>query len=118
MESQYFPILILVGFAVVFCAAFLGLSYLLGPKKPNPEKLSVYECGVPPVGSARERFHVKYAMVAILFVVFDVEAVFLYPWAVRAKELGWYGFVVMMIFLAVLTIGLAYEWKRGAMRWQ
>ncbi|MBZ0253832.1 MAG: NADH-quinone oxidoreductase subunit A [Candidatus Methylomirabilis sp.] len=118
MTAQYIPILVLLVIAIGFCIVFLGLSHLLGPKRATPGKVSQYECGMPPSGTARERFHVKYSMVAILFVVFDVETVFLYPWAVRFDALGWYGFVAMTIFLLVLTAGLAYEWKRGAMKWQ
>ncbi|MCA9773821.1 MAG: NADH-quinone oxidoreductase subunit A [Myxococcales bacterium] len=118
MDNPYIAILILLAFAIVFCAAFLTLSWLLGPKHPNARKLAVYECGVPPVGDARDRFHVKYSLVAILFVIFDVEAVFLYPWAVRAQALGWYGFAAITLFLVILTVGLAYEWKRGAMEWR
>lgn len=121
--ENYLPVLLIFGLGAVFAGAFLLLSYCFGPKKPTASKLDVYECGVPPTGGARERFSVKFFLVAMIFLVFDVEVVFLFPWAVLVKE--WKGtpdalgaFVSMAAFLAILAVGLVYEWKRGAMDWE
>ncbi|MBF0106034.1 MAG: NADH-quinone oxidoreductase subunit A [Deltaproteobacteria bacterium] len=120
--DTYLPILIMFVIAGGFAGAFLLLSYLLGPKKPTDSKLSVYECGLNPVGSARERFSVKYYLVAILFIVFDIEVVFMYPWAVNYKNAikdghGAYMIAVMGVFFVMLVLGLFYEWRKGAMNW-
>lgn len=118
----YLPLLIMFAIALVFAGAFVGLSALLGPKRPTRSKLSVYECGVTPVGNARERFSVKFYLVAILFIIFDVEIVFMYPWAVYYREavgqgFGEYFFAVMALFFVILILGLIYEWRKGALDW-
>lgn len=104
-------------FAVAFGVVMSKASEWFGPKNPTEEKLSTYESGMEPVGTARERFSVKFYMVAVLFIIFDVEVVFLYPWAVNFKVLGLYGFVVMFIFIATLLLGYLYVWKKGALEW-
>ena len=115
--SQYFPVLValVVGGAVVLGMAFA--STLLGPKRRGPHKDDPFECGNPPSGSARDRFSVKFYLVAILFLVFDVEVVFLYPWAVVFRELGFLGFMEMLFFVMVLAVALVYVWRRGALEW-
>lgn len=120
--TPYLAILIMIAIAVGFSATFIGLSALLGPKRPLKTKLSVYECGVDPVGGARERFSVKFYLVAILFIIFDIEVVFMYPWALNYKEAiksgsGWSMLAVMGVFFVVLTFGLIYEWRQGALDW-
>ena len=97
--------------------AMLGLSAWIGVKRPSREKLSPYECGIQPVGDARERFSVSYYLVAMLFILFDVEAVFLYPWAVVYKSLKWAGFLEMFLYIAILLAGYVYLWKKGALDW-
>jgi NADH-quinone oxidoreductase subunit A len=98
-------------------AVLIALSSLVGPKKPDPRKLSPYECGMAPIGGARVRFSVKFYLVAMLFILFDVEAIFLYPWAVVHRHLGWFGLIEMAIFVLVLVVGYIYIWKRGAFEW-
>lgn len=120
--NPYIPILIMFFVAAVFSAGFVLLSKILGPKKPTKSKLSVYECGLEPVGNTHERFSVKFYMVAMLFILFDIEVVFLYPWAVNYKEAilsgsGLYMVAVMGIFFVLLTLGLIYEWRKGALNW-
>lgn len=95
-----------------------AIGYLLGPKRPNPEKTSPYECGFEPFGDARMPFDVRYYLVAILFIIFDLETAFLVPWAVVFRKLGWFGLAAMGIFLGILVIGFIYEWKKGALEWE
>lgn len=118
MLQNYLPVLIfmIIGVGVGLVAPILG--YLLGPKRPNPEKLSAYECGFETFGDARTPFDVRYYLVAILFIIFDLETAFLVPWAVVFRELGWSGMAMMGIFLALLTVGFVYEWKKGALEWE
>jgi len=118
MLAEYFPILlfILVGLAVGVAPMVLG--WLLGPRAPDPEKLSPYECGFEAFEDARMKFDVRYYLVAILFIVFDLEIAFLFPWAVVVNEIGLYGFISMMIFLAILVVGFVYEWMKGALEWE
>jgi NADH-quinone oxidoreductase subunit A len=118
MLAEYFPILlfILVGLAVGVAPMVLGR--LLGPNRPDPEKLSPYECGFEAFEDARMKFDVRYYLVAILFILFDLEIAFLFPWAVTLNEIGAFGFWSMMIFLAVLVVGFVYEWKKGALEWE
>ena len=118
MLDRYLPILTLIIIAVCFsfCAAIL--SRLVGEKKPSTVKLAPYECGMPPVGSARERFSIKFYIIAMLFIVFDIEVVFMYPWAVMFKSLGLFGFVEMGVFILILLVGYAYVWKKGALEWE
>jgi NADH-quinone oxidoreductase subunit A len=114
---SYLPILTLLLLAAGFALATLFLSSVLGPRRPSKDKLSTYECGIDPVGSARERFSVKFYLVAMLFIVFDIEIVFLYPWAVILNSLGLFGLVEMLFFLGILLIGLLYVWKKGGLEW-
>lgn len=122
MLEQYFPILlfIFVGLAVGVALPLAGavLSRLLSVHRPDPEKLSPYECGFEAFEDARMKFDVRYYLVAILFILFDLEIAFLFPWAVVFEEIGTFGFVSMVIFLAILVVGFAYEWKKGALEWE
>lgn len=118
MLEQYFPILIFIGIGMVIGFALLGAGSLLGPRRPNKEKNSPYECGFPEFESARIPFDVRFYLVAILFIIFDLETAFFFPWAVSLREIGWFGFLSMMIFLALLVIGFIYEWKKGALEWE
>ena len=116
----YIPILVLGLAAVGLAAVMTILSWVLGPHRPTPQKLSPYECGVTPVGSARERFPIKFYLVAMLFIVFDIETVFLYPWAVIYKnrpEMMIFNLVEMAIFIAILFVGYIYVWRKGAFEW-
>jgi NADH-quinone oxidoreductase subunit A len=121
MLDQYFPILlfIFVGLLVGVALPLAGgiLSRLLGVHRPDPAKLSPYECGFEAFEDARMKFDVRYYLVAILFILFDLEIAFLFPWAVVLREIGTFGFVAMLLFLAILVIGFVYEWKKGALEW-
>ncbi|MEP9411061.1 MAG: NADH-quinone oxidoreductase subunit A [Candidatus Brocadia sp.] len=114
---HYLPILMLFIIAGSFAIMNIGFSLFLGTRKPTVEKLSPYECGIDPVGSAHERFSVKFYLIAMLFVIFDVEVVFLYPWAVAFKSLGLFGFIEMLIFIGILLVCYLYIWKRGGLEW-
>lgn len=119
--NSYLPVLIMGVVALVLVAAFVGLSFVLGPRRPTPQKSAPYECGVTPIGSARERFPVKFYLIAMLFIIFDIETVFLYPWAVTYRSSGammWFNFVEMLLFVTILFVGYIYVWKRGAFEWQ
>ena len=118
MLAEYFPILLfmLVGLAVGVIPVVLGA--LLGPHRPDPEKLSPYECGFEAFEDARMKFDVRYYLVAILFILFDLEIAFLFPWAAVLTEIGQFGFASMMLFLAILVVGFVYEWKKGALEWE
>jgi len=118
MLDSYLPILVLIAIALAFALGSVVMSRLVGQKKPSTVKLAPYECGMPPVGSARERVSVKFYMIAMLFIVFDIEAVFLYPWAVVFKKLGLFGFVEMGVFIVILLVGYVYVWKKGALEWE
>ncbi len=113
----YVPILILAIIGAMFAVGTVLFSLLFGLRKPSEKKLDPYECGMPPVGDSRERFSVKFFMVAMIFVVFDVEIVFLYPWAVMFRDLGLYGLAAVSVFVAVLVLGLAYDWRMGILDW-
>ncbi len=115
--EQYVPIGIMLIIGVVSGVVFTNLSRLLGPRRPTEEKLSTYESGMEPVRTARERFSVKFYLVAMLFIVFDIEIVFMYPWAVLFRRLGVFGFVEMLVFIAVLLVGYLYIVKKDALRW-
>ncbi len=121
MLENYFPILlfIIVGLAIGVAPQILskGLTVLLRDDNPDSEKLSPYECGFEAFEDARMKFDVRYYLVAILFILFDLEIAFLFPWAVVLQEIGWFGFSAMFIFLAILVIGFIYEWKKGALEW-
>ena len=118
MLQQYFPVLlfIIVGLGVGVAPVLLGR--LIGPNKPDSEKLSPYECGFEAFEDARMRFDVRYYLVAILFILFDLEIAFLFPWAIVLEEIGMFGFVSMLIFLGILVVGFIYEWKKGALEWE
>jgi NADH-quinone oxidoreductase subunit A len=115
--EQYIPILIMIGVGVAAGIVFTNINRWIGPKRPSEEKLSTYESGMEPVRSARERFSVKFYLVAMLFIVFDVEIVFMYPWAVLFRQLGMFGFVEMVVFIAILLVGYIYILKKGALQW-
>jgi NADH-quinone oxidoreductase subunit A len=117
MLPQYVPILILAGVALGFAVFTLFMSNLLGRPRPNPAKNAVYECGVPAIGTARERFPIKFYLVCMIFILFDVDAAFLYPWALVFRELGLFGFVEMLVFVGLLGGGFVYVWKVGALDW-
>lgn len=118
MLGAYLPIIILVVIALLFGLGSLIFSSLIGQKKPSAVKLQPYECGCEPVGSARERFSVKFYLIAMLFILFDIEAVFLYPWAVLFKKLKVFGLMEMGVFIAILLVGYIYVWKKGALEWE
>src|SRR6266566_7719535 len=114
MLQNYIPILIFVGIAVGLGVLILGLSRALGPHRPDAAKNSPYECVFEPFEDARMKFDVRYYLVAILFIIFDLEIAFLFPWAVALQEIGLFGFAAMMLFLGILVVGFIYEWKKGA----
>ena len=121
MEKQlleYLPILLFIGIAAVIGGALIAAPLLLGPSKPDPEKLSAYECGFNAFGDARMKFDVRFYLVSILFIIFDLEVAFLFPWAITLGATGKFGFFSMVTFLGVLTIGFIYEWKKGALEWE
>ena len=115
--ARYLPLLIHILAASVVASAIVLLSWLLGKRRPTRAKLSPYECGMTPVGDARERFSVKFYLVAMLFILFDVEAVFLYPWAVILRDLKMFGFFEMLVYIAVILVGFFYVWKKGVLDW-
>ena len=117
MLEQYLPIFFLITLAVGFAVVSIIASNFIGPKRPNKTKNSAYESGMEPVGTAHERFSVKYYLVAMLFVVFDIEVVFMYPWAVQFRALGLFAFIEMLIFMALLFVGYYYLVKKGALEW-
>ena len=116
--QNYFSIILFLIIAFTLSVGFIVLNYLLSPKKPDPEKLSAYECGFEPFSDSRMEFDVRFYLVAILFIIFDLEIAFLFPWAVSLGKIGLYGFISMMIFLFILTVGFIYEWKKGALDWE
>lgn len=118
MLESYFPILVFLGVGLAMAVGMMGASYLLGPKNSYAEKTSQYECGFEPFNRIRLPFDVRFYLLAILFIVFDIEAAFLFPWAVVFKEIGLLGFIEMVLFLAVLLVGYAYVWKKGALEWE
>ena len=115
--NAWLPILIMIGLGAGFGIVNVWVPKLLGPKKPTPEKLAPYECGMPPVGDARERHPVKFYLVAMIFLLFDIEVAFLYPWAMALRDLGWNGFVQVLLFMALLLAGYIYVWRKGALDW-
>jgi NADH-quinone oxidoreductase subunit A len=118
MLSAWAPILIFLTLVTGFALVSVIGSLILGMRKPTPEKLAPYECGMQPVGTARERFSVKFYLVAMLFLLFDIEAVFLFPWAVVYRDLKLFGFFEMVLFIAVVLAGYIYVWKKGALEWE
>jgi len=116
--ADYLPILVFMAIAGVIAVAMVGGSLLAARQKPYAEKLAAYECGFPAFDDSRRRFDVRFYLVAILFIIFDLEVAFLFPWAVSLAEIGVFGFLSMMGFLGVLTIGFIYEWRKGALDWE
>ena len=116
--KDYFPIILFLIIALGLSIAFIILNIALSPNNPDPEKLSVYECGFEPFQDSRMEFDVRFYLVAILFIIFDLEIAFLFPWAISLGKIGLFGFISMMIFLFILTIGFIYEWKKGAFDWE
>ena len=116
--AEYLPILIFIAIASVVAAAAVFLSLVVAKQKPDPEKLSAYECGFDAFDDARHKFDVRFYLVAILFIIFDLEVAFLFPWAVTLGQIGMFGFWSMVVFLGVLTVGFIYEWKKGALDWE
>ncbi len=118
MLADYLPILIFLVIAVGFALFTLFASAIIGKKKVTPQKMLPYECGMEPIGEARKPFSVKFYIIAMLFIVFDIEAVFLYPWAVIFKDLRFFGLLEMGVFIAILLVGFIYVWKKGALEWE
>ena len=116
--GEYFPILVFLAIGGGIAMAMVGGSLLAARQKPYPEKLSAYECGFEPFDDARRRFDVRYYLVAILFIIFDLEVAFLFPWAITLGDIGMFGFLSMLGFLGVLTVGFVYEWRKGALDWE
>jgi len=117
MLQNYVPILIFLGVATALGSLLIGLGFLFGPRRPDSEKLSAYECGFEPFSDARMKFDVRYYLVAILFIVFDLEIAFLFPWAVSLGSTGSAALIAMGVFLGILVVGFIYEWKKGALEW-
>src|SRR3984957_2304585 len=118
LVNGYLSILLFLGIAGFVALAAVGLSVVIAKQKPDSEKNSAYECGFPAFDDARAKFDVRFYLVAILFIIFDLEIAFLFPWAVALGDIGMFGFWSMMVFLSVLTIGFIYEWKKGALEWE
>ena len=116
--KDYLSIIIFLVIALGLSVAFVVINFILSPKNPDPEKLSAYECGFEPFEDSRMEFDVRFYLVAILFIIFDLEIAFLFPWAISLGSIGLLGFISMMIFLFILTIGFIYEWKKGALDWE
>ena len=115
--SDYFSIILFLAIALFLSIGFIFVNYLAAPKNPDPEKLSAYECGFEAFDDSRMEFDVRFYLVAILFIIFDLEIAFLFPWAITLGKIGIFGFWSMMFFLGILTIGFIYEWKKGALEW-
>jgi NADH-quinone oxidoreductase subunit A len=118
MSASYLPILILFGVSIVNAVGMLVATHILNPRRPTAEKDMPYESGMVPLGDTRTRFSVKFYMVAISFIIFDLEAIFLIPWAVEMRTLGWEGFIAASIFVVILVVGFAYEWLKGGLDWE
>jgi NADH-quinone oxidoreductase subunit A len=115
---EYVPLVLLAGFVILNAVAMLVASQLLSPQRPTPLKASPYESGMPPLGDTHERFSVRFYMVAMLFIIFDIETVFMIPWGVAFRQLGLLGLVEMLVFVLILMVGYVYAWKRGALDWE
>lgn len=118
MLENYLPVLLFMAVGLVIGAVMIALGFVLGPRRPDSEKLSPYECGFEAFEDSRMKFDVRYYLVAILFILFDLEIAFLFPWAIVLDTIGMFGFVAMLIFLAILVVGFIYEWKKGALEWE
>ena len=116
--NNYLTIIIFLAVALILSLGFLVLNFAFSPKNPDPEKLSAYECGFEPFNDSRMEFDIRFYLVAILFIIFDLEIAFLFPWAITLGNIGIFGFFSMMLFLFILTIGFIYEWKKGALDWE
>ena len=116
--NNYLTIIIFLAVALILSLGFLVLNFAFSPKNPDPEKLSAYECGFEPFNDSRMEFDIRFYLVAILFIIFDLEIAFLFPWAITLGNIGYFGFFSMMLFLFILTIGFIYEWKKGALDWE
>ena len=116
--KDYFAIILFLIIALSLSIGFIIINFIFSPKKPDPEKLSPYECGFEPFNDSRMEFDIRFYLVAILFIIFDLEIAFLFPWAISLGQIGIFGFISMMIFLFILTIGFVYEWKKGALDWE
>lgn len=115
--KEYLPVLLLFGFVLLNAVGMLIVSHLVSPQRPTPVKAAPYESGMPPLGTTRDRFSVKFYLVAMLFIVFDIETVFMIPWGVAFRQLGLFGLVEMVVFIVILLVGYVYAWKRGALEW-
>ena len=118
MLENYVPVLIFIVVGLVFGVILIAVGAVLGPRHPDKAKLSAYECGFEAFEDSRMKFDVRYYLVAILFIIFDLEIAFLFPWAVALDRIGLFGFVAMLLFLAILVVGFLYEWKKGALEWE
>jgi NADH-quinone oxidoreductase subunit A len=118
MLENYLPVLIFICVGLLVGAVMIALGFVLAPHKPDSEKLSPYECGFEAFEDARMKFDVRYYLVAILFIIFDLEIAFLFPWAIVLKDIGLFGFIAMLVFLGILVVGFVYEWKKGALEWE
>jgi NADH-quinone oxidoreductase subunit A len=118
MLENYFPVLMFIAVGLILGGVLLTVGRLVAPNKPDAKKLSPYECGFEAFEDARMKFDVRYYLVAILFILFDLEIAFLFPWAVVIPEIGFFGYAAMMVFLAILIVGFVYEWKKGALEWE
>ncbi len=118
MLENYLPVLIFIAIGIGAGLVMTLMGFMLGTRKPDVEKTSPYECGFEAFEDTRMRFDVRYYLVAILFIIFDLEIAFLFPWAVVLDDIGWFGYIAMMIFLGILVIGFIYEWKKGALEWE
>lgn len=116
--TEYLPIVIFLGIATGLACVMVLASFIVARQKPDSEKISAYECGFPPFGDARSKFDVRFYLVSILFIIFDLEIAFLFPWAISLGKIGVYGFWSMIVFLSVLTVGFIYEWRKGALDWE
>ncbi len=116
--AEYLPILIFLGIAIAMSAMMVMASYMIARQRPDSEKVSAYECGFEAFDDARSKFDVRFYLVAILFIIFDLEVAFLFPWAVSLGDIGLLGFWSMVVFLLILTVGFVYEWKKGALEWE
>lgn len=118
MLENYLPVLIFICVGLLVGTVMIALGFVLAPHKPDSEKLSPYECGFEAFEDARMKFDVRYYLVAILFIIFDLEIAFLFPWAIVLKDVGLFGFIAMLVFLGILVVGFVYEWKKGALEWE
>ncbi len=118
MLENYLPVLIFIVVGIVVGGVMIAIGFILGPHRPDDAKLSPYECGFEAFEDARMKFDVRYYLVAILFIIFDLEIAFLFPWAIVLEEIGVFGYAAMVVFLGILVIGFVYEWKKGALEWE